>query len=58
MRDDEAGAAFHQGIHCLLNFDFCPRIHTGGRFIQNQDGGICKYGSGNGKQLFMSNGYT
>ena len=28
VRDHEAGAIFHQGVHSLLNFDFCTGVNV------------------------------
>ena len=33
--DDKAGTAFHQGIHCLLDFKLRAGVYTGSCLIQN-----------------------
>ena len=47
--DDKGGAAFHQGVHTLL--DLCAGVYAGSRLIQNQHRQIGHSRPGDGNQL-------
>ena len=49
--DDKAGAALHQRVHGLLDFQLRARVHAGGGLVENEDGGVGEDGAGDGKQL-------
>ena len=52
--DDEAGTAFHEGIHGLLDLDLSTGIDAGGGLIENEDLGVGQDGTGNGQQLLLT----
>ena len=54
MRDDEHGAAFHQGVHAGLHDGFRAGIDGGRRFVENHDGRVCNGGAGDGNELYQS----
>lgn len=46
--DDEGGAPLHEGVHATLHHLLGTGVDTGGRLVENEDGGIADGGTGNG----------
>ena len=54
VRDNNRGSIKYQILERLLNQSFGRRVHTGGRFIENQYGRIFQQGARNAKPLFLA----
>ncbi|MPM53628.1 hypothetical protein SDC9_100397 [bioreactor metagenome] len=56
LGNHEGGTVFSQLGKSLLNGAFCFRIHTGGRFIENQHFRFHEQGTSNRHALFLPTG--
>src|SRR2546421_12753656 len=56
VRDGESRAVLYQPVDRLLNKPLCLRIHAGGRFIEDQDGGIMEDRARDGDSLSLAAG--
>lgn len=52
--NDEGGASLHDGVHTSLYQLFGTGVDTGGRLVEDQDGGIGNGSTGNGKELALA----
>ncbi len=48
VSDDETGTPFHQAQQRLLDTRLGAGVNRGGRFVEDQDGGVCQDGAGDG----------
>ena len=56
VRDDEDGAAFHDGVHTLLDKLFGMGVDGGGSLVENHDRRIGDRAAGDGEKLSLALG--